>query len=399
MKDLIKKAVVRILASCARTTIRLKKPLVIGITGSVGKTTTKEAIAAALSPHFSVGKSEGNFNSEYGLPCKICGMNWSYNPLEWLANFFYRWPRRILAFPKILVLEMGSDKPGDIEHLTSIARPDISVICAIGVAHLEKFGSSEALLREKFQLFGKLDPQGLAIANIDDSGAKQALAQYQGKKISYGIEGPADFCAKDIQKSGDRTSFSVNYLGNAEIVSIPFIGKPAILSALAAYAVGINLGLTLQKVSQGLKSWQPIAGRMNAYDLDGVFILDDTYNANPQSTSEALDTLAECGGQKWAVLGDMLELGAAETKAHRACALKACQVADKVILVGERYLGVLEELQKGKVQWFPVSESAAAKIAKEANSGDSILVKGSKKMKMFKIIDALKEAANTKLRK
>jgi UDP-N-acetylmuramoyl-tripeptide--D-alanyl-D-alanine ligase len=385
MRQIIKKAIIKILAACARLTMRLKKPLVIGVTGSVGKTTTKEAIAAALSPYFEVGKSEGNFNSEYGLPCQICGMKWSFNPLVWLANFFWAWPRKLIKFPKVLVLEMGSDKPGDIAHLTSIAPPNIAVICAIGVAHLEKFGSKEALFEEKSLIFDKLPQDGLAIANLDDEGARRAYEKFSGKKMSYGIESNADVVARDITKIGDRTQFCVRFQENADLAVLPFFGKPSVLSALCAYAVGISLGLSLQKITAGLANWKPTPGRMNVYSIGEVLVLDDSYNANPQSVKSALETLAEMPGKKWAVLGDMLELGPMEREGHLECLKSALKLADKVILVGECYHRVLRE-------WFPGSESAAIRVRDEVRPGDTVLVKGSKKMQMYKVIDGLKEA-------
>jgi len=319
-------------------------------------------------------------------------MKWSTNPLVWLANFCYAWPKKLLNYPKVLVLEMGSDKPGDLAHLTSIVRPDIAVITTIGIAHLEKFGTSDAIFNEKIQLFKQLAPNGLAIANLDDANVREAYNQHSGKKFSFGTE-EAELRARDIKKSGQSTLFSVQYRENADQASIPFFGKPAVLAALAAYAVGLNLGLSLQKISKGLENWQHIPGRMNVYQIGKVCLLDDCYNANPQSVNSALETLKETeAARRWAVLGDMLELGALEYRSHENCAKRAAEVADKVILVGERYLKVIDSLPKEKVHWCPGAELAAIKVRNEVKSYDAILVKGSNKMHMHKIVEALKEA-------
>jgi UDP-N-acetylmuramoyl-tripeptide--D-alanyl-D-alanine ligase len=407
----------KILAILAKAAIRRYKPAIIGITGSIGKTSTREAIFAALKKKYRVRTAEKNYNNEIGLPLTILGIpHYGYNVAGWLAALIravIRVSLRRYEYPEILVLEYGIDKPGDMDYLLSIARPNIAVVTAIGdiPVHVEFFKDPEELIAEKTKLVAALSPDGYAILNHDDYAVYDMKDKTQAKVITYGIEKNADIKIlnfqlsilknKDLGDIPDGISFKIEHQGRVAPFRIHnAFGMPHAYSSAAATAVGVLLNLNLAEISKALENYTPPAGRLRL--LKGVknsFILDDTYNAAPGSMRAALDTLkALPGKRKIAVLGDMLEIGKFSEQAHRAIGDQAAAFVDLLFCVGPRAKFIAEEAMTGgfepqkryltpkRVFKFDDSVSAGKALDPLIQPGDLILVKGSQAMRMEKTV-------------
>jgi UDP-N-acetylmuramoyl-tripeptide--D-alanyl-D-alanine ligase len=408
---MLSKILSNILSTYARVALLLHKPKIVGITGSVGKSSTKEAIALVLSQKLKVRASAGNLNSQIGLPLAVLGFRKpggfrkSFgSAFGWLAiiivGFFKIWEPN---YPKVLVLEMGTDRPGDIARLLEIVGYlDVAVITDIGISHLEFFKSEENLAKEKLSLLKGLGNSGVAALNADNPKVLAGQMQTKAKTITYGFEN-SDVCAQDFQiteKGGVAgITFKVNYLGHRVPFFIPgTVGKPVAYASLAATAVGLQFGLNLVDISQSLEKYISPAGRLRIIPgIHSTTILDDTYNAAPASTIAALETLRDMQAKrKLAAIGHMAELGDATESGHRLVAGKISDVGlDMVFLVGEKTRIMEDELKKknfpGKIFWFENSTLAAEEIMKHVNSGDAILVKGSQSARMEKIVKKLME--------
>lgn len=406
-----------ILGFYARLTLKLNHPSIIGITGSVGKSSTKDAIATILSSRFQVRASPGNLNSQLGLPLAILGFqkpggfkkNIS-SVFSWLwiliTGFF-----RIFQFdyPEILVLEMGSDRPGDIAYLLSITGPlKTAVITDIGISHLEHFSNPESLKREKLSLLQGLNKSGTAVLNADNPKVLDGKNSTFAKVITYGF-GSADISVSDFQlttKNGHAGSgFKINFAGNRVPFFIPnSIGKPNVYAAMAAAAVGIDFGLNLVEISQAIQKYDSPTGRQKLIEgINESQIIDDTYNAAPSSTIAALETLHLMPAtRKLVSIGSMAELGSATDQGHRDVAAKIFEVNPKVVfLVGEKARIIQDELTKkgfpGKVSWFADSIQAASNVKTQILPGDVILVKGSQSARMEKIVkEIMKDPSQAK---
>lgn len=397
----MKTLIIYILRILTRMTLRRFKPRIVGITGSVGKTSTKEAISAVLGSKFSIRSSQGNYNNELGLPLAVLGeKSGGKNPLAWLGIFV----RSIFMlvgdrYPEILVLEMGSDKPGDIKYLIDLSGPmEAAVITTIGVSHLEYFGSREELAKEKLTLLRGLAKNGLAVLNFDDEKVWNGRKTFRGEAVGYGLNPSADIYASELQIIRHESEYGINFKIMRKGTVVPFflpqsLGKPGVYAALAAAAIGLKFGMNLVDISEALRDFNPPAGRLRL--LPGIKktrILDDTYNAAPASTIAALETLASLeGGRKLAAIGHMAELGEASEEGHRQVADKISDLKlDAVFLVGGLSRIIKDELEKngyiGKVFWFETSDDARLSVQEELEEGDTILVKGSQSARMEKIV-------------
>ncbi len=402
----MKKFLEIILAAYARLALAIHKPKVIGITGSVGKSSTKEAVALVLRTKFRVGSNPGNLNSQLGLPLAVLGFKSSGGFKKNLASVF-DWIWIIVSglfrifrfnFPKILVLEMGSDKPGDIAYLLSIVgKLDLAIITDIGISHMQFFSSPEALQREKLSLLKGLSKIGVAVLNADNPKVLAGKPSVKGSVITYGFQ-EADVQAQDFQvtnkndKSG--VGMKVVYKGNRVPFFLPdTIGKPAAYAALAATAVALSQGMNLVEISQALEHYKQPAGRLKL--LEGInqsTIIDDTYNSAPASTIAALEALQDIpGSRKLAAIGHMAELGSLSEAGHREVAAKIVECGlNTVYLVGDKTRDIEDELAKrkfsGKVIWFTDSDAAKASVAESLYPGDVILVKGSQAARMEKVV-------------
>lgn len=385
----------------ARLTLLRYKPKIIGITGSVGKTSAKQAIAAVLTKRFSLRSSFENYNNEIGLPLTILNARSpGRNPWLWLG-LILKAKLNLLAgkYPQVLVLEMGADRPGDIDYLTGIVEKlDAAVITDIGVSHLEFFASPQALAREKLSILKALSRNGAAVLNIDSQPVAAAVNRIKTRVIGYGFDTNASVRASDLQivKKDDEwgINFKVHYRGTVVPFFLPgVLGRPAVYASLAAVAVGAYFGMNLVEIAEAVQDFSSLPGRLRL--LKGIkrtLILDDTYNAAPNSTVAALEALNRLSGtRKLAAIGEMTELGEAAEEGHRVVAYKIMEFGIRaVFLVGNNTKIIAEELRRrhfsGAIKWFETSDQARIPVQNFLLEGDTILVKGSQATRMEKIV-------------
>jgi UDP-N-acetylmuramoyl-tripeptide--D-alanyl-D-alanine ligase len=346
------------------------KPLV-GITGSTGKTTTKEAIAHVLSHHLRVLKSEGNFNNHFGLPLMLLKLEPEHD---------------------IAVIEMGMSHAGEIAALAKIAQPEIGVVTNVAPVHLEFFDSIAGIARAKYELVQSLPAKGTAILNADDEYVSQFGRDFHGKVVTYGINHPADIGAENIEARGDLGStFEVVVGGCRKTVILPLIGTHNVYNALAAVAVGLDRGMSLEDTVEAVKSLVPAEKRGQVVQLGNIKVINDCYNSNPKALDAMVDTLAAIPAKRRIVVaGEMLELGPTAAELHsRAGAHMAVQKID--VLLGVR--GLAEEMVKSasahgvKAQFFAIPEEAGEWLAREGREGDVVLLKASRGVKLEKALD------------
>lgn len=387
------------------------QPEIIGVTGSVGKTSTKEAVYTVLNTKFKARRSVKNYNNEIGLPLTVIGKDSpGKSILGWLLVFLQAAKLIIFRddnYPKILILEMGVDMPGDMDYLTSIAKPNIGVITLIGSVHVEYFGSLSKLRDEKGLLIKNVSKDGYSIINYDNEGARKIIEDSRAKVLTFGLNEKADIRAQEIiysyEKGGERDalrgiSFKLCHQGSFAPVLLPgVLGHGIVYAALAGAAVGIAKGMNLVEISKALRGIQSPRGRTNL--LNGIketLIIDDTYNSEPESLAVALDIIEKIkvheGAEKFTVLGDMLELGAMSVKYHKEIGVKVfTSGVDVLITVGERSRDIdrgAENAGMSKDNIFHFADSAQAGlfVQERIKQGDLILVKGSQGMRMEKVV-------------
>ncbi len=385
----------------SKLTLFRYNPKIVAITGSVGKTSTKDAIAAVLGSKFSVRSSQGNYNNEIGVPLAIVGENsGGHNFFLWLIIFIKILFKLLFAnYPKILILEFGTDRPGDIEYLVRlVGKVNVAVLTDIGISHLEFFSHPEALAKEKLSLIKNLQSDTVAVLNFDNPKIVDGKNQTKAKIIGYGFSNQANVLVSDFQlitsEGSEGINFKVHNKGNVVPFFIPnALGKPAVYAAAAAAAVGLEFGLNLVQISEAMKTFVPPAGRLRLIaGIKHTRIIDDTYNAAPDSTNAALDALHSIAtGRKLAALGEMAELGAKSVEGHKSIAGKIIEAqVDVVFLIGKKTAATSDELTKrkfsGKVWWFENSQKAQLPIQNVLLEGDTILIKGSQSMRMEKIV-------------
>ncbi|MCD4693985.1 UDP-N-acetylmuramoyl-tripeptide--D-alanyl-D-alanine ligase, partial [bacterium] len=320
----------------AKTILRKYNPRIVGITGSVGKTSTKEAVFNVLSSKFNTRESIKNYNNELGVPLSIIGIKSPGKSLfGWFFVFFKALKLILLKdkdYPEFLVLEFGVDRPGDMEYLISIAKCDIGVITTIGSSHLEFFKTVKNIQKEKSVLIKELKREGWAILNYDDELTKELKSAAKTKILTYGFHSEANVRAQNLVFSFEENrdidnmsgvSFKLNHEGSVVPIKLPrVIGYSAIYSSLAAASVGIAYKMNLVEISDALRNYYLPYGRMNLIKgIKNTLIIDDSYNSSPQSSISAIDFIKkidlENKGRKWAVLGDMMELGSYTEEGHR----------------------------------------------------------------------------------
>ncbi len=390
------------------------KPDVVGITGSVGKTSAKEAIYAVLFSKFNARKNIKNYNNEIGVPLTIIGSESPGKSIFGWAGVFLKALKLILVkdknYPKILVLEMGVDKPGDMDYLNKIVKCKIGVITAIGPVHLEFFGSMQNIQKEKGKLIQSLPESGWAILNYDDERAMRISKLSKAKFLTYGFNSGAGIIAKEMAfnflsiggqedsiKNLSGVSFKICYHGSsAPVLLRDVFGSAAVYAALAGASVGVAYGFNLIEIAQALSKFKSPKGRMNLIQgVKNTLIIDDTYNSSPQSSISALSIISkmplEKGARKFAVLGDMLELGSVSEEEHKKVGREAVKAGiDKLIVVGERSRDIARGAESAgmlsdNIFHFVESEGAGKFIQDRINEGDLILIKGSQGMRMEKI--------------
>lgn len=351
---------------------------VVGITGSVGKSTTKELVAAVLGQRYFTLKNQGNLNNEIGLPLTLLSLTEEHTRA---------------------VLEMGFYVPGEISLLCDLALPQVGVITNIGTVHAERAGSQEAIARGKAELVQALPagPDGVAILNYDDPWVREMASQTQARVFFYGLDPQADLWADGLEGLGlDGIRFRLHYRNEALFLRVPLIGRHSVHTALRAASVGLNEGLTWQEIVDGLHSGNAQLRLVTVRTKSGALILDDTYNASPESMLAALNLLEELEGRKVAVLGDMLELGQYEYRGHEMIGVRAAQVADLLITVGGRAKIIAEAayksgLPKSAIVELDTSQQAIDLLRTRLGERDIVLVKGSHGMRMDKIVAVLED--------
>jgi len=345
---------------------------VVAVTGSVGKSSTKELIASVLSARFNVLKNEGNLNTEIGLPMVLLGLDSSTQQV---------------------VLEMGMYGPGEIRQLCQIAKPDIGVVTNVGHSHLERLGSLEAVAGAKAELVECLPEGGTAILNGDDPLVRGMANRSRARILTYGMDPALDVWASDLESKGlAGISFVLHHGDVTYPLRVRLLGRHSVNTALAAAAAGLVHGLTWEEVASGLEMAREFR-LLPTPGLRGSLIIDDTYNASPASTLAALELLAELTGRKIAVLGDMRELGPYEIEGHLRVGRRAAQTVDiLVVLGGKAALAGREASAAGAHVIFASSrEEASARLLSLLQEGDVVLVKGSRAMGMEEIVERLKE--------
>jgi len=346
----------------------------VGLTGSSGKTTTKEMCAAVLSVQAPCLATQGNLNNDYGVPLTL---------LE-------REPRHRLA-----VIELGMNHRGEIARLAAIAEPSIGLVTNIGTAHIEFLGSLDEIANEKGDLYAALPAGGVACANLDDERVTEQAKRAACPILSYAASRDADIRTSVVRFEAGRFAFEIQAPEASCEVSVRGLSRTTVINSLAATAVGLAAGLSLGQVAQGLTGYRPIGGRMAPVQLDsGVTVIDDTYNANPDSMALALESLRSLavGVRAIAVVGDMGELGEAADAAHRETGATAARLGlDALLALGDRAPLVCEGAIAGGLPAEAVAshEAAAERVAALAQPGDWVLVKGSRAMHMERVVAAL----------
>lgn len=395
----------KLLRFMASAVIRKYKPRIVGVSGSVGKSSTKEAVFLALSAKFKTRKNLKNYNNEIGIPLTIIGSeSGEQSILKWLLVFAKWLALMILPFryPEILVLEMGVDHPGDMKYLTGFIPVEVGILTNISSSHLEFFKNVEHIAAEKGKLIETLSESGVAILNADDELVFALREKTNARVITYGFKENAQVKASDIMfgyskdQFGGGVSFKLNYEGKIIPMRIAhFLAKHQIYSVLAAIAVSAHFKINLMNVVMFLEKSVSLPGRINLIrGIKNSFLIDDTYNASPASTVTALDILKKMESlRKIAVLGDMLELGKETENSHKLAAQKILEYGiDLFFAVGERMEMAVKELQKNgyspdRIFYFEDPVLAGKKLQQIIREGDLVLIKGSQGMRMEKIVE------------
>ena len=349
---------------------------VIGITGSVGKSTTKELVAEVLSQRYKTLKSPGNLNNEIGLPLTLL---------------------RLTEQHERAVLEMGFYVPGEISFLCDIALAQVGVVTNIGTVHAERAGSIEEIVKGKTELVQALppEPEGLAILNFDDPNVKDMAKHTDARVFYYGMSPDADLWADNVEGLGlEGVRFRLHYRRETLHLRVPLIGRHSVHTALRAAAVGLMDGLSWQEIVNGLQTGGTQLRLVAVRAKSGALILDDTYNASPESTLAALNLLDDLKGHKVAVLGDMLELGQYEKQGHEMVGVRSAEVANELVTVGEKAKIIASSAAKAglpstSIQEFETSQEAVDYLVDHLTPQHTVLIKGSRGLQMEIIVNAL----------
>lgn len=390
MKKFILNIIYKVLAYYAKILVKKFNPVVVAVTGSVGKTTTKEAIYLVLHSHFGdkVRKNEGNLNAEIGLPLTILGYKKQPHKLLWPAFLISAYFRtRAKKYPKYLILEMGVERRGDIEYLSSIAKPTVAVITSLGGAHLTNFHDKSEYQREKLSIIDKVLENGVVIVNGDD----ETLSGLENDNVKQiGIDSKrCDYTAEDIKIDVNGSTYRAVSTGHKISVETPLLGYQAIYAQLFAFAVADYFDIQLISLGKIFKSQKSLSGRLNVISgIKNTIIIDDTYNANPTSVRAAIDLMKKLARKKRTVLvlGQMNELGSDEKNEHLAIASYAKNKIDQAIFTGKHAEVMSKEFGKTKSVACKNVTELFSHITELIEIGDMILVKASQNNNYFEEI-------------
>ncbi len=347
---------------------------VIGITGSQGKTTTKELLTSILSTAAETVAPHGNFNNEIGAPISLLQCTES---------------------TKYCIVEMGARHAGDIAHLSAIAQPNIGVVLKVGTAHLGEFGSIQAIAKTKSELIQSLSAQGIAILGTYDDFTPQMSVLHKGKTLTFGESGECDIRATDIEVREGRAHFDLITPEGRSAVGLRIVGLHQVANALAVAAVATVLGFSLDQIASGLSTAESLAKwRMEIEELPSLVLINDAYNASPEAIAAALQTLSlfaqERGGESWAFLGKMHELGESSDADHAAIGTLASELGiDHLVCVGAPEYGLTIPVTSGTTVHRCADIATAVDVAKNLNQGDVVLVKASRSEKLEILADAI----------
>ncbi len=346
---------------------------VIGLTGSAGKTSTKDIVAAALSEKFNVMKTQGNLNNETGAALTIFTLEEAH---------------------EVAVVEMGTNHFGEIGRIAAFVQPDYCLFTNIGLAHIENFGTREGIFQGKTEMLPHMRAGGRTIANGDDD----MLCRIPGALL-YGL---GESCAvrgtqiEDLILRGMR--FTANDGEKHCRMHVPALGVHSVYNALAAVSCGLLLGMKLSEIAAGIETYQPLHGRMNVHELPRYTVIDDTYNANPTSMKASLDVLAKCSGRRVAILGDMRELGVSAPQMHEDIGRYAASLGiERILCVGKESLHMFraaKEMSADCADYFETQDALLSDLPKLVREGDVILVKASRGMYLEKTVEQLLALAN-----
>ncbi len=342
----------------------------IGITGSVGKTSTKEMIAAGLSKGFDVMKTQGNKNSQIGLPMTMF---------------------EIEEHNEIAVIEMGMSEFGEMDRLADIARPNIAVMTNIGVAHIENLGTQENILKEKFRITKYFDKDGILFLNGDDGLLKSLHGKQEFKTVTFGLNKDNDYYADEIKTEGFNTKFVCCFGGKRVELNIPALGEHSVKNALAAFAVGTHLGLDERTIQSGLMTYKNAPMRQQIHEMKDFILIDDSYNSSPEAAKVSLNVLKSVAkGKTIAVLADMLELGEKSGSEHYGVGKHLAELGiDTLIAVGELSRNTAKGAEENgckEVEMFENNEQAYEYLKKIIEKECAVLVKGSRGMHTDEIV-------------
>jgi len=361
------------LAMCVR---RLWGKPLVGVTGSAGKTTTREAIAHVLATRLKVHKSEGNFNNHFGLPLMLLKVQPEHD---------------------IAVLEMGMSHAGEITALAKIAQPEVGVVTNVAPVHLEFFDSIAGIARAKYELIESLPATGTAVLNADDDYVSQFGRDFRGKVVKYGLSPTAAIRAENIESRGEQGSaFDIVAGDQRERATLPLVGSHNVLNGLAAVAVALDRGFTLSEAVAALSSLSPADKRGQVVRLGNITVINDCYNSNPKALAAMVDALATVPAKRRIVVaGEMLELGPAGAEMHRDCG-RHIAARGINLLIGVR--GLAEQMVEGaaaagtKAEFVASADAAGEWLAKNTRDGDVVLLKASRGVKLEKALELWKEA-------
>ncbi len=409
MKTFLKNRLKSILRTLARWTLAKYQPGIVGITGTVGKTSTKEALLTTLRSIRKVRASTGNFNNEFGLPLTILGA-WDQagGPFFWLKVIVVSLLRLLIrgSYPEILVLEYGADKPGDLKYLLEVARPQIGVVTAIGdiPVHVEFYSGPDAVAREKSRLVESLPAIGFAVLNYDDESVYEMREKTRAHVITFGFAGGAEVRITNFENrmEDDRPvglTFKLEYGGSFVPVRLDgAFGRAQAYAAAAAAAVGLSFGMNLVRISEAMAYYQVPARRGKI--INGVkqtLILDDSYNASPLSMHAAIDTMKDLKApRKIGVLGDMLEIGKYAIEAHENIGRAAAKIFDILVTVGPRAKFIADAANKAgmarkNIFTFDFADEAKVPVQDLMKKGDLVLVKASRAIGLDKVVEEIRQ--------
>lgn len=408
----MKKLLEKYLKFLSKLILKKYKPKVIGITGSVGKTSTKEAIYAVLKEKYKVRKNIKNYNNEIGLPLTIIGTETAgKNIFKWMAICFKAWNLILFKkeYPEILVLEMGIDRPGDMKYLVSFVKCDIGVVTAIGSdapVHVEFFKDVDHLVREKRALVESLRNGSIALLNLDDQRVIQMQEKTRAQVKTFGFKEGADLRATELnivtkypeetEKQEIGLNFKLEHEGNVVPAYLPkVLGEHQVYSALVATLVALQFEFNLVEIVKHLENFKSPKGRMNLVrGIKHTLIIDDSYNASPPAVLAALKVLAkaEINGKKWAVLGNMAELGQYTKKGHELVGQAVAEhKIDYLVTIGAEAKMIADKaeelgMSEDRIYTFAESPEAGVFVQERIEPGDLILAKGSQSIRAEKIV-------------